>query len=146
MPAVTIMSGLSVFVNSSLLDLERIVLPPAPPAVQFHDRIAFTGELHAGSRGEMTHDGIAVQHVDFVLAQAFQRLPLIFGQIDRAGDVSVGVIFRGSDIHDIHSLFFIIRSSLIGPVVNAISASKYSFAFAGSLIVTCVAMIPPPCL
>jgi hypothetical protein len=85
MPAVTIMPGLSVFVNASLLDLERIVLPPAPPAVQFHDRIAFTGELHGGSRGEMTYDRIAVQHVDFVLEQAFQRLPLIFGQIIAPG-------------------------------------------------------------
>ena len=66
-----------------------------------HDRMAFTGELHAGSRGEMTHDRRAVQHVDFILAQAFQRLRLIFGQIDRAADVSD----RNLCCHDSSSLF-----------------------------------------
>jgi hypothetical protein len=42
------------------------------------------------------------------------------------------------------SLFFIMRSSSTGPVVNAIFASKNVFALAGSLIVTCVAMFIPP--
>ena len=41
------------------------------------------------------------------------------------------------------SLFFIMRSSSTGPVVNAIFASKYVFALAGSLLVTCVGMIIP---
>ena len=76
--------------------------PTSATAVQFHDRIAFTGELHGGSRGEMTHDQRAVQHVDFVLAQAFQRLRLIFGQINRAGDVSVGCGHSHLDGHGDH--------------------------------------------
>src|ERR1044071_3211003 len=42
------------------------------------------------------------------------------------------------------SLFFIARSNSTGPVVKVIFASKNSFAFTGSLIEICIAMVDPP--
>lgn len=38
----------------SLFDSKGIVFPPTPSTVQFHDRIALSGELYRCRRGEMT--------------------------------------------------------------------------------------------
>jgi hypothetical protein len=90
------------------------------------------GKLHGGSGGQMADDRIAIQHVDLVLAQAFQGGPLIVRKIDCAGNVALGVILGGPHVYDIYLVGLPIRSNSTGPVVKAILASKNSFAFAGS--------------
>ena len=45
---------------------------------------------------------IAVEDIGLVLAQAFQCLSLLLGEVDRARNVSVGIVFGGVDVYNIH--------------------------------------------
>src|SRR5436190_23988464 len=53
----------------------------------------------SGLRGEMTHVGIAQQHVWDFLAQTFVRRPARARQIDGTGHVPLLEVFRFADIH-----------------------------------------------
>src|SRR5437868_4129285 len=53
-------------------------------------------------RGRMTDVRIAVEDIGLVLAQAFQCLSLLLGEVDRARNVSVGIVFGGVDVYNIH--------------------------------------------
>ena len=72
----------------------------------------------------MAYLRIAVEDVRFILPQTFEGMPLILRQIDGARNVAFGKILGCRTSTTLTSLFFIIRSSSTGPVVNAIFASK----------------------
>ncbi len=81
-------------------DVHVVVFPGGEATLKFHDGEIHRGELHAGIGGQMTLLRIAVDNVGFLFAEALGMLPTVPRQVDGAGDVALGEIFRLTDVHD----------------------------------------------
>ena len=79
-----------------------MLFPDFEAAFQFHYRKSFRGEGHAGIGGEMTLLGIAINDIGFIAGQAGGIVPTALRQVNRAGNMALGVVIGGPDVHHIN--------------------------------------------
>src|SRR6266850_7078175 len=91
-----------------LFNLEPVVLPPAPAALEFHHRVALARKQYRRCCRQMADVRVAIEGVDLVFVETrlhdLSVVPLVLRQIECARDMPLCIIFGRTHIHDVHRL------------------------------------------